>query len=123
MDEAARQFAAIGDVAGLRAWLDAGGDVNQTDPSTNQTLLMTAANEGREDAVRLLLDRGANRDGALLAAVFGQHGELARELLRLGWDRDELRQASSIHRQVSEAVPVADEELGELLRAALRAAK
>lgn len=123
MDDTAREFVVAGDVAGLRAWLDAGGDVNQTDPATNQTLLMTAAHEGRGEVVRLLLDRGADRDGALFAAVLGQRGELARQLLRLGWDRDELRQASSIHRQVSEGVPVADEELGKLLRAALRAAK
>src|SRR5205085_3919604 len=106
-----------------RAWLDAGGDVNQTDPATNQTLLMTAAHEGRAEVVRLLLDRGAGRDGALFAAVLGRQGQLARELLRLGWDRDELRQAANIHRQVSEAVPVADEELGKLLRAAVRAAE
>ncbi len=123
MDEAPRRFAAAGDVVGLRGWLDAGGDVNQADPATNQTLLMTAAHEGEGEVVRLLLDCGADRGGALFAAVLGQHGDLARELLRLGWDRDELRQASSLHRQVSEAVPVADEALGKLLRAAVRAAK
>lgn len=123
MDDAPGRFVAAGDVAGLRAWLDAGGDVNYADPATHQTLLMTAAHEGQREVVRLLLDRGADREGALFAAVLGQRGELARELLRLGWDRHELRQASSIHRQVSEAVPEADEELGRLLRAAVRASK
>ena len=123
MDESAKAYAETGDVAGMRAWLDAGGDVDQTDPATNQTLLMTAAHEGRTEVVRLLIERGADRDGALFAVVLGQHGELARELLRLNWDRSELRQASSIHRQVSEGLPVADEGLGKLLRAAVRAAK
>ena len=107
----------------MRAWLDAGGDVDQTDPATNQTLLMTAAIEGRREVVRLLLERGAGRDGALMAAVIGLRGEVAREMLSLGWDRHELQRACSLHRQVSEAVPKADEELGRLLRAALRAAK
>ncbi len=117
------RFVVAGDVAGLRAWLDAGGDVNQTDPATNQTLLMAAAFEGQREIVRLLLDRGADCEAALFAAVLGQRGEIARELLSLDWDRHELQQACSIHKQVSEGVPVADEELGRLLRAALRAAK
>lgn len=123
MDDAAFRFVAAGDSTGLRAWLDAGGDVDRTDPANNQTLLMSAAFEGKTECVRLLLERGADRDGALFAAVLGQRGELARELLALGCDRDELRQAARIHRQVSEAVPIADEELGRLLRAAVRAAK
>ena len=117
------QFIASGDVAGLRSWLDAGGDVNHTNPANNQTLLMAAAFEGQHEIVRLLLDRGADREAALFAAVLGQRGVIARELLSLGWDRHELQQACSIHKQVSEGVPVADEELGRLLRAALRAAK
>jgi ankyrin repeat protein len=116
-------FIAAADVAGLRAWLDSGGDVDQTDPATQQTLLMAAAFEGREEAVRLLLERGADREGALIAAVLGQRGQIARELLALGWDRHDLQRACSLFRQVSEAVPKADEELGQLLRAALRAAK
>src|SRR5262245_32815624 len=120
MDDLARQFVIAGDVPGLRAWLDAGGDVNQTDTTTNQTLLMTAAHEGQVEVVHLLLECGAHRDGSLIAVVLGQHGKLARELLQLSWDRDELRQAARLHRQVSEAVPVADEELGKLLRAAVR---
>ncbi len=123
VQEAAMRFIATGDIAALREWLDAGGDVNQTDPATNQSLLMAAAFEGQQEIVRLLLDRGANREGALLASVLGQRGEIARELLTLCWDRHDLQQACSIYKQVSEAVPVADEELGRLLRAALRAAK
>lgn len=121
--DAAMRFVAAGEISGLRAWLDGGGDVNQTDPATNQTLLMAAAFEGQREIVKLLLDRGTNRDGALFAAVLGQRGQIARELLALGWDRHELQQAVSMHRQVSEGVPVADDELGRLLRAALRAAK
>ncbi|MCE9561598.1 MAG: ankyrin repeat domain-containing protein [Planctomycetes bacterium] len=123
MEDAATQFIAAGDVAGLRAWLDAGGDVNHENPANNQTLLIAATFEGQHDIVRLLLERGGEREGALVAAILGQHGVIARELLSLGCDRHELQQANSIHRQVSEGVPVADEELGRLLRAALRAAK
>jgi ankyrin repeat protein len=119
----AGRFIDAGDAAGLRAWLEAGGDVNHTDPATNQTLLMAAAFAGRREIVRLLLDRGADRTGALVAAVLGQQGDIARELLALGWDRDELQQACAFHKQVSEAVPDADEELGRLLKAALRTAK
>jgi ankyrin repeat protein len=86
MDDAPRRFGAAGDVVGLRAWLDAGDDVNQTDPATNQTLLMTAAHEGHRDLVRLLLDRGADRDEALFAAVLGQRGELARNGVLPRWE-------------------------------------
>ena len=82
-----------------------------------------AAFEGRLEVVRLLLGRGAGREGALFAAVLGRRGEVARELLPLGWDRGELRQAARVHREVSEAVPEADEELGRLLRSAWRAAE
>ena len=118
-----RDLVIAGDVGGVRAWLDAGGDPDQTDPATNQTLLMAAAFEGRLEVVRLLLGRGAGREGALFAAVLGRRGEVARELLPLGWDRGELRQAARVHREVSEAVPEADEELGRLLRSAWRAAE
>jgi len=70
-----RDLVIAGDVGGVRAWLDAGGDPDQTDPATNQTLLMAAAFEGRLEVVRLLLGRGAGREGALFAAVLGRRGE------------------------------------------------
>ena len=53
-----RDLVIAGDVGGVRAWLDAGGDPDQTDPATNQTLLVAAAFEGRLEVVRLLLGRG-----------------------------------------------------------------
>lgn len=101
----------------------AGGDIDRTDPATHPTLLMSAAFEGMTECVRLLPARGADRDGALFAAVLGQRGELARELSALGRDRDELRQAARIRRQDGEAVPIADEAPGRLLRAAVRASR
>ena len=54
------------------------------------------AHEGHDTVRQFWMAAGLS----LFAAVLGQRGELARELVRLGWDRDELRQASSIHRQV-----------------------
>ena len=64
-----RDLVSAGDVGGVRAWLDAGGDPDQTDPATNQTLLMAAAFEGRLEVVRLLLGRGAGREGALFGTT------------------------------------------------------
>jgi hypothetical protein len=37
-----RDLVIAGDVGAVRGRLDSGGDVDQTDPATNQTLLMSA---------------------------------------------------------------------------------
>lgn len=48
-----------GNVDVLRILLDAGADVNASDPELRVTPLMSAARAGRIDAMRFLLDRGA----------------------------------------------------------------
>jgi outer membrane protein assembly factor BamB len=89
--EALREAAHRGDVAGVRALLDAGTPVDA--PARHgQTALMYAAEAGKAEVVRLLLDRGAdvnarNRffDYAPVAGAlrFG-HVEIARLLLEKG---------------------------------------
>lgn len=59
-----------------------------------QTALMLAAHHGRLEAVRALLDRGADLNvtakyglSALMLAIVGGHETVARELARAGADR------------------------------------
>ena len=55
-----------GDVAGMKAWVKAGGDVNQEffdSFGTPHRLLTLAATDGDADMVRVLLAQGADIDG------------------------------------------------------------
>jgi hypothetical protein len=86
------------DLGGLRAWLDGGGNLEEREPRTGNTALAYAANRGQLPVVRFLLERGADAAGsaAFLAAVIGGQGEIARLLLPLADDPDELRQAANL---------------------------
>jgi peptidoglycan/LPS O-acetylase OafA/YrhL len=82
-----------GDLAAIRARLDAGADPNAPDGATGITPLVWAATLGDARAAALLLDRGAdakgrNRDGntAMHGAAFLGRVELVEELLRRGAD-------------------------------------
>jgi ankyrin repeat protein len=79
----------------VRTLLDRGIDVNWRDPDylSDQTALMLASGYGRNEIVKLLLDRGAlidlqNEDGstALMMASFDGKIECARLLLERGAD-------------------------------------
>ena len=52
--------ASAGDLGALRAFLDAGGDVEQAMPRTGTTALMLAAHKGHADCVQCLLEHGAD---------------------------------------------------------------
>ena len=92
------QAARIDDVDALRAALDSGTPIDQPKPDLyatrtykGPTALILAAKAGNLNAVRLLLDRGANVNvqssnpaSALDAAIMGRHLEIARLLLQHG---------------------------------------
>ncbi len=84
---------AAGDRDFVRRLLDDGADVSAPDPVLGVTPLSYATIFGREEVVKLLLQRGAdakrtNRDGgtALHGAAFLGHAGIARELLKAGAD-------------------------------------
>jgi peptidoglycan/LPS O-acetylase OafA/YrhL len=81
----------VGDRDLVTRLLDGGADVNAPDPALGVTPLSYAAIFGRDDMVRLLLQRGAdaklpNRDGstALHSAAFLGRAAITRELLQAG---------------------------------------
>ncbi|MCP3956515.1 MAG: ankyrin repeat domain-containing protein [bacterium] len=81
-----------GPVDAVRAELDAGVDVNATDPD-DRTALMLAAFNGRTEIVRLLLDRGARVADldvagrtALMYASTGDFADTVELLLESGAD-------------------------------------
>ncbi len=86
------QAVAIRDVETVRAYLDKGTDVNARDAG-GDTLLFGAVFSGSADAVKLLLDRGADPKGSegrapLGAAAAYGYTEIARMLLDKGADID-----------------------------------
>jgi ankyrin repeat protein len=84
-----------GDADTLRALLAAGGNANAALPS-GETVLMTAARTGTPDALRVLLDHGADvtareswyGETALIWATAENHAEAVRMLLSHGADID-----------------------------------
>jgi hypothetical protein len=87
-----KQLIKKGDLDGLRRWLDAGGAL-EADFDTMP--LGYAANLGHLEIVKFLLARGEDpaRSSAFLAAVIGGRYEVARLLLPLAVDADDLREA------------------------------
>ena len=86
------ELAREGDAAALGAYVEAGVPVNLTN-AKGDTLLMLAAYHVRPDAVRRLLDLGADPDRvndrgqtALASAIVRNSGEIVRALLDAGAD-------------------------------------
>jgi len=84
---------AAGDVARVKALLDAGADIDALD-SHGQTALMNAAHRGDAALVQALVDGGANlnhtakyRLTALMLAVVADRAEVVRILVAAGADR------------------------------------
>jgi uncharacterized protein len=82
-----------GNVARVRALLDAGADIDALDEH-GQTALMNAAHRGDAALVQALASRGAQlnhtakyRLTALMLAVIGNHVEVVRILVAAGADR------------------------------------
>lgn len=87
-----------GDLVSLRRWLAQGGDVEVRDPETNNTPLVYVAWHGPVEAAHLLLVYGAiaRSSGAFLIAVSTNHFDIARLLLPLTDDIDDLKQAADV---------------------------
>jgi hypothetical protein len=105
------KFIQQGDLAGVRRWLDAGGDIEATEPRQGHTPLLCAVQNGRLEIAKLLVERGADRDSAFVGAVITGHGDIARFLLPLGVDTAELRDAFDLLRWEG-----ADDELCQLVK-------
>lgn len=104
------------DLAGLRRWLDEGGDPNAPGHAQGEEPLDYAAVWGHEEMVRLLLERGARGKQPLFEAVSHERGDVARLLLQSGVPTlEDLRQAGSVLRAV-----VDDPELEKLIQKELR---
>jgi ankyrin repeat protein len=67
----------------VRELIDQGAEVD-TENELEQTALIAASREGRTDAAKLLLQKGADTAGALVCAVDGGHAEIAKLLLNSG---------------------------------------
>src|SRR5262249_53583742 len=88
--------AEAGDLAAVRALLDAGADPNVPD-AEDKGALRTAARAGHRAVVRLLLERGADPNWAephefrtpLMAAAVHGHGDIIRMLVEGGAQVDE----------------------------------
>ncbi|MCA1964360.1 MAG: acyltransferase family protein [Prosthecobacter sp.] len=86
---------ATGQMEQVRAFLSQGGSLDVPDPVLGMTPLSHATLHGRDEVVRLLLEKGAkvqgcNRDGgtALHLAAFLGRGDISRALLAAGADKD-----------------------------------
>ena len=77
-----------GDLAGVRAFLAAGGDVNKT-RQYGRILIEQAAASGQNAVVRLLLESGANMGEALLSAAQNGHAGTVEDLISQGANVDE----------------------------------
>ena len=82
------EAAFMGDEHAMTAWLDEGGCVNARCAQTGATLLISAAYEGQESVVRMLLQRGASVNlqnflgcTALMNTAFKDHATVAQALL------------------------------------------
>lgn len=105
-----------GDLAGLRDWLDAGGDPNAPGRVEGEEPLDYAASSGEVELTRLLLERGAKGRMPLLEAVLNVRGEVARLLLDHKVPTvEDLREARAVVRDL-----VDDEELFRLIERELR---
>ena len=90
---ALHEAATLGDVAMMEALLKAGADPNVT-YGAGETPLMLAARTGNLNAVKLLLDRAANVNGAeefkgytpLMFAATENQAEVAKLLIEYGAD-------------------------------------
>jgi outer membrane protein assembly factor BamB len=90
--EALRDAALAGDIAQVRALLDAGVPVDAPAPRHGQTALILAAGKGRLDVVRLLVERGADVNARerffgqtpLKDALREKHVPVALALLQMG---------------------------------------
>ena len=84
-----------GDVAAIRQAVADGADVDEAEPGTESTPLITAATFGRTEAARALIEAGADVDKrsadgatALLTAAFLGRTEIVAALLEAGADRE-----------------------------------
>lgn len=84
-------FAARGQIEALKEELDKGRSVDSRDLENGRTLLSWAADNGHDDAVQFLLDRGANTNAqdlrgqtALFRAAASGHGSIVQRLLATG---------------------------------------
>lgn len=82
-----------GDLTQLRTFLDSGTDPNEVDPEISDPLLSWASHYNNPDAVRLLLDKGADVNKpsagghrALHSAAFFAHPEVMQILIERGAD-------------------------------------
>lgn len=85
--------AVAGNVKAIEAHLKAGVDINSRNPIGQSTPLVVASLHGRTEAVRLLIDRGAdhaipsdNGSSPLLIAAFFGHQDVVEILLKNGAD-------------------------------------
>lgn len=107
-----------GDLAGLRKWLDGGGDANAPGKKDGESPLDHAASAGEVAMVQLLIERGAKGKMPLLEAVLNFRGAAARVLLEHNPSLDDLKQARATVRDL-----VDDPELFQLIEAELRRRK
>jgi Ankyrin repeats (3 copies) len=79
-----------GDVAQMTALIDAGADINARDARNRFTPLLHAVHAQQEDAVRLLLARGADPNAGymppLAMAALGPNGSIVETLIEYGAD-------------------------------------
>ncbi len=96
--------AGAGNAAAIRALLDHGADVNARESAAEQTPLIFAVAENRLEAVKVLLERGAD---ASLETTVVDYAERAKEDIPLQERREKLMQAQ---KEAAGLIPPADEE-------------